>query len=601
MPETPFIQVILPLRLEWEPFYSVREPMAPGDRVLVPFSGRQYVGVVSATGVTPPEGMKLLGASRSPLPAISPQELRFWKVLAEYYLCTAGEVYKAAYPQERTEGEDKLLHKHERLEKRLERLHSQAEKARKDETRQRYLAEAGRLEALLSDPAPSAVPILSEIPLSPALETAAGCIRNAFSKGKTVLLEGGGSGKSNLYLTLAAETLRQGRSVLYLVPDLALLHPVEQAVAEVFPDLLTYHSGLPYGRKRGIAQLLRQTGPALVLGTRSALLLPFRQLGLVIVDQEQDSSYKQDAPAPRYHARESAILLAGIHGAHVLLGTATPSLEAIYNAQNQLFERIVLPQDTPARKAEVQVVNTSAEQRKNGMSGNFSLKLLEAMKTRLDGGEPVLLVCRSKNTLEESRAELEAIFPGNGVVSATPASFRALPPAAYSLIAVLQADGLLSREDFRSDERALQLLCQLRERCSEEGLLLIQTREAGHPVFRALRSGQDAGVFLEERRIAGFPPCTRLVDVVIRDKAEKRLNYMARLLADSLRPQGGLVLGPYEPQTLAGEPVPTRIIRIGLPRDRQLKARKGAIAATVAGFEKEHRYNGHIAIDVDPA
>ena len=601
MPETAFIQVILPLRLEWEPFYAAREPLAPGDRVEVLFSGRRYVGVVSATGVTPPEGMKVLGASRSALPAISPQELRFWKVLADYYLCTVGEVYKAAYPQQRTDGEDKLLHKHERLEKRLERLRTQVEKARKDQTRQRYLTEIAHLESLLADEAPSAVPILSEIPLSPALETASERIQKAFSKGKTILLEGGGAGKESLYLSLAAQTLRQGRSVLYLVPDLSLLHPVEQAVAAVFPDLVTYHGGLPYGRKRGIAQLLRQTENALVLGTRSALLLPFRNLGLVIVDQEQDSSYKQDAPAPRYHGRESAILLAGIHGASVLLGSATPSLEALYNAQNQLFEKIVLPQDAPAGKAEVRIINTSAEQRKNGLSGSFSLKLLEELKARLDRGEKTLLICRSRLTLEESRAELEAIFPENGVETATPASFRALPPAAYSLIAVLQADGLLSREDFRSDERALQLLCQLRERCGAGGLLLIQTREAGHPVFRALRDGQDAGAFLEERRIAGFPPCTRLVDVVLKDQAGKRLNYMARLLADRLRPLGGLLLGPYEPQTPTGEPLPTRIIRLALPRDRQLKGRKGAIAATVAAFEKEQNYSGHLAIDVDPA
>ena len=602
MPESRFIQVILPLRLEWEPFYRMEAPVAPGERVEVPFSGRHYIGVVSAVGVTPPEDMRVLEARPTRLPPISQEELRFWKVLSDYYLCTIGEVYKNAYPSVKTEGETLLVHRHERLEKRLERLRQQAEKAKSEKTRTRYQEEAGRIQQLLANPNPTEVPVLQEIALSESQGNALQEIQEAFSQKKTALLCG--PAQPELYLALAREVLLSGKSVLILVPEIALAKPLEERIAGVFPDVLTYHGALSAGRKRGVASLLRQTDQALVLGTRSALMLPFRKLGLVIVDQEHDSSYKQDSPAPRYHARESAIMLSVLHGARVLLSSATPSLESLYNAEAGLFARIDLKQSSTIGEApEIRVVNTLAEVRKRGMSGSFSLKLLEEMHACLEQGKKILLVCRSRQALQECEEELRGILPEESrgsIVTATPASVKNLPGTPFALIGIVLADHLLSKEDFRSDERTLQFLRGLEGRCAPGGLLIIQSREAGHPVFKALQEGLEASLFLEERRVAAYPPYTRLVDLVFHDKSEKRIQFLSQQLAEALRAEGLSPLGPYQPQGLPESGEKARIIRISLFKDKQLQARKRRLYQRVGAFEEQYKYQGHILFDVDP-
>lgn len=599
MPESRFIQVILPLRLEWEPFYRIETPVTPGERVEVSFSGRRYVGVVSAVDVTPPEDMRVLEARTTGLPPISTEELRFWKVLSDYYLCTMGEVYKNAYPSVKTEGETILVHRHERLEKRLERLLQQAQKAKSEKTRSRYQEEAERIQKLLSNPNPTEVPVLSEITLTEAQRNALQEIRKAFSEKKTALLCG--SGQVDLYLALAREVLLSGKSVLILVPEIALAKPLEERIASVFPDVLTYHSALSAGRKRGVASLLRQSDQALVLGTRSALMLPFRKLGLVIVDQEHDSSFKQDSPAPRYHARESAIMLAVLHGARVLLSSATPSLESLYNAETGLFAKFDLKQSSTS---EIRVINTLAEARKRGMSGSFSLKLLEEMHACLEQGKKILLVCRSRQALQECEEELSSIVPEESrgsILTATPASVKNLPPTPFGLIGVILADHLLSKEDFRSDERTLQFLQGLEGRCAPGGLLIVQTREAGHPVFKALQEGLEASLFLEERRIAAYPPYTRLVDIVLHDKSEKRIQFLSQKLAEALRAEGLVPLGPYQPQGSLETEEQARIIRISLFKDKQLQARKRRLLKRITAFEEQYKYQGHIFLDVDPA
>ena len=414
-----------------------------------------------------------------------------------------------------------------------------------------------------------------------------------------------GPAQPELYLALAREVLLSGKSVLILVPEIALAKPLKERIASVFPDVLTYHGALPAGRKRGVASLLRQTDQALVLGTRSALMLPFRKLGLVIVDQEHDSSYKQDSPAPRYHARESAIMLSVLHGARVLLSSATPSLESLYNAATGLFTRIDIKQSSTSEKApDIRVVNTLAEARKRGMSGSFSLKLLEEMHACLEQGKKILLVCRSRQALQECEEELGSIVPEErrgSIVTATPASVKNLPVTPFALIGIVLADHLLSKEDFRSDERTLQFLRGLEGRSAPGGLLIVQTREAGHPVFKALQEGLEASLFLEERRVAAYPPYTRLVDIVLHDKSEKRLHFLSQQLAEALRAEGLTPLGPYQPQGLPENEEKTRIIRISLFKDKQLQARKRRLYQRVVAFEEQYKYQGHILFDVDPA
>lgn len=543
MNKTPYIQVILPLRLEWEPYYlwEGKEPVSVGERVRVLFAGRRYVGVVSAVDVSPEAGLKrVLVATGSDLPAVSVEEICFWMQIARYYLCTVGEVYKAAYPE--------MTHHKSRL-------------------------------ALPEQEPPQGNPALS-----PAQEQAVARIHRGFAAGKTVLLN---SFSGPACLKLAVECLEKGQSVLYLAPEIGISGQLEAFIRQTVPSLLVYHSALTPGKRKRVAEALRTGGPCMVLGTRSALFLPFRRLGLIIVDQEHDTSYKQDSPAPRYHARESAILLARIHGADVLLCSPTPSLESLYNAQSGLFEMVDLKERFVA--PEMQVIDISAEARKRGMAGSFSLKLLEQMHAALDRGEEVLVVCRALQALEECREELKAVFGENAHIStATPASAKLLPYGAYGLVAVLQADSLLAKEDFRCDERAHQVLYMLRDRCMPRGAFVVQTREAGHPVFGAFTQDRTQQL-LAERRQFGYPPFTRLVYITVDDSNEKRGPFMEKELS-ALLERNHI---PFQ----AGN---DGRIRIMLPRDKMLLQRKQLIFSLVNEFEKERKYTGHIHLDVDP-
>ena len=397
MADKTYIQVILPLRLEWEPCYRLPEDVRVdvGDRVRVRFANQEYVGAVSAVDVQPQTDEKrilpILSLEEG-LPKVLPDEIKFWRAVSDYYLCSIGEVYKAAYPALKIDQEEVEARIKERLETRLERLRDKESKARRDDTRERYRAEIETLEAQLrgEKPARESIPVA----LSPAQETAAAAARKAFAAGKTVLLHGvTGSGKTEIYMKLAQETLAEGRSVLFLVPEIALSRQLEDRIAAVFPDVRVFHSGVSTARRAQVASFVRTTDHYLVLGTRSALFLPHHNLGLIIVDEEHDTSYKQDAPAPRYNARESAIMLGVIQKAHVILGSATPSLESLYNAETKRFVKVYLKERFHAgEEAEIRIIDTVAERRKRGMTGSFSRKLLHEITNTLDAGEQVLVL-----------------------------------------------------------------------------------------------------------------------------------------------------------------------------------------------------------------
>lgn len=554
---TPFIQVIVPLRLEWEPYYRLEEGVtaAVGDRMTVILSGRRYTAVVSAVNVTPPPDItKILTARPAPLPGISPEEIHFIRELAGYYLCTVGEVYKAAYPS--------LTHHQSKL------------------------------------PLPEVQPPLDAPALAPSRKKALEEVRKGLAGGKTVLLEAAPAAGTELFLSLAVECLRKGKSVLYLVPEIGSSSQLEAHIRETVPSVLLYHSGLSPAKRKLVAEVLRTGQPHMVLGTRSALFLPYRNLGLVMVADEQDTSYKQDSPAPRYHAREASILLARAHGAQVVLESATPSLESLYNADTGLFASVCLKEDFPTGRTEL--VNTAAEIRKNGMSGSFSLKLLTELHSCLDAWQKALLVCRSKAAIPDCTAELDEIFSKGhrGIELTTPATFKLQPVGAFGLVGVLHADFILAKEDFRCDERAMQALAQLQARCIPGGLLMIQTFEPGHPAFGSWNR-ETVDRLLAERRQFGYPPYTRLVQVVIRDSAEKRLQYMSRGLVRALQgalPAGVGVIGPYP----ASDETDVRLIRITLPRNKSLLPSKRLIYSTVSDFEKDQKYVTHIHLDVDP-
>lgn len=804
-----FIQVILPLRLEWEPFYyqeielsesagdasglfpvtstsSVterdKEQVRVGDRVRVNFAGKEYVGVVSmADAGKQAEEMgivdkvkPILGMAEG-LEPVTKEEIELWRQIAEYYLCTVGEVYKAAYPAQKVEKEvvqarqealkvereeknrTKIADKIKRLEERAEKKAELAAKARKSESRERHLAEKEMLEGEIGllvreltsmvgelcrttgsvtgygdsvtyhqDEEPIGGSIIEtsegtekEISLSAAQEEAYSKIKEIFAKGKPALLHGvTGSGKTEIYLKLAQETLAMGKNVLYLVPEIALSRQLEDRISETFPELLVFHSGETMSRKREVATVLRHAGePAegkgyVVLGTRSAIFLPHKNLGLVIVDEEHDTSYKQDSPAPRYNGRETAIMMAKIFGANVILGSATPSLESLYNCSVGRYGLVTLNKRFyDAADSDIEIIDTIAERRKNGMIGNFSRKLIEhigkclgeqrqvlilrerrayspivqcqecgdipkcrccnvslSLHRRADGSER--LVCHYCGRVYEytgkchkcggelkplgsgtQKIEEEAskLFPNariarldsdtaqsrkyetdtirkfsNGeidILIGTRMVAKGFDFSGLSLVAVLQADSILGQEDYRADERGLQLLEQFRGRCGrrgEKGLFVIQTSQPEHPVYQSIDGKLDENGtmtrFLGERKLFGYPPYSRVIGVVIKDYNQARVDLLSRDLGEYLRgalavkvsfapgvQNGPNVIGPYSPAIDKISNQNIRQIRVLLPKDRSLARNKETLAAAVERFEKEKKYSGHIALDVDPA
>lgn len=804
-----FIQVILPLRLEWEPFYyqeielsesagdasglfpvtstgSVterdKEQVRVGDRVRVNFAGKEYVGVVSmADAGKQAEEMgivdkvkPILGMAEG-LEPVTKEEIELWRQIAEYYLCTVGEVYKAAYPAQKVEKEvvqarqealkvereeknrTKIADKIKRLEERAEKKAELAAKARKSESRERYLAEKEMLEGEIGllvreltsmvgelcrttgsvtgygdsvtyhqDEEPIGGSIIEtsegtekEISLSAAQEEAYSKIKEIFAKGKPALLHGvTGSGKTEIYLKLAQETLAMGKNVLYLVPEIALSRQLEDRISETFPELLVFHSGETMSRKREVATVLRHAGePAegkgyVVLGTRSAIFLPHKNLGQVIVDEEHDTSYKQDSPAPRYNGRETAIMMAKIFGANVILGSATPSLESLYNCSVGRYGLVTLNKRFyDAADSDIEIIDTIAERRKNGMIGNFSRKLIEhigkclgehrqvlilrerrayspivqcqecgdipkcrccnvslSLHRRADGSER--LVCHYCGRVYEytgkchkcggelkplgsgtQKIEEEAskLFPNariarldsdtaqsrkyetdtirkfsNGeidILIGTRMVAKGFDFSGLSLVAVLQADSILGQEDYRADERGLQLLEQFRGRCGrrgEKGLFVIQTSQPEHPVYQSIDGKLDENGtmarFLGERKLFGYPPYSRVIGVVIKDYNQARVDLLSRDLGEYLRgalavkvsfapgvQNGPNVIGPYSPAIDKISNQNIRQIRVLLPKDRSLARNKETLAAAVERFEKEKKYSGHIALDVDPA
>ena len=251
-----------------------------------------------------------------------------------------------------------------------------------------YNVEVGRLKTQ------RALPGLLERPLSDAQEQARRQIVAAFDTRDVVLLHGvTSSGKTEVYIKLIEETLRAGKQVLYLLPEIALTTQITTRLGKVFGDKLgIYHSKFPDNERVELWQRqLSDNAFPLILGVRSALFLPFRNLGLVIVDEEHETSYKQQDPAPRYHARDAAIVMARQAGAKVLLGTATPSLESYSNAESgkyalvQLFTRY-----GDVRLPEIIVEDVKELRRKKEMKTPFSPRLTEETHAALNRGEQAI-------------------------------------------------------------------------------------------------------------------------------------------------------------------------------------------------------------------
>lgn len=231
--------------------------------------------------------------------------------------------------------------------------------------------------------------------LSPAQERCLTQIRELFASRTGVLLHGvTGSGKTEIYIHLIAETLRRGDDVLLLVPEIALTAQLVERMERIFGSRVTvYHSRLTErARTETYLRLCRSEGGEFVVGARSALFLPLRRLRLVVVDEEHDTSYKQSDPAPRYNARDCAVVAASLFGGHVLLGSATPSLETWLNAARGKYGKVVLGERYgEARPPRIVISDTLRAVKRGERKAHFNKLLLDAIGERLDRGEQVML------------------------------------------------------------------------------------------------------------------------------------------------------------------------------------------------------------------
>ena len=607
-----YIKVILPLKLGWEPFYRTDgEDVEVGVRVSVRFAGRRYVGVVSEVGATPDldiSRIQPVDGVQKHLDRISGQELEFWRFLAEYYLCTVGEVYKLAYPAQKTAGEEVKARAEERQElmrektaelyrRRLARLeerlaakdaalsrkHNDKVTAELTAARDRIVAEMAAVSSRLDSIAAS----VQETPrLAPEAESA------IKAGGRPVLLHGGPD-RIDVIISQAHGTISAGRDVLLLVPDIALSTSLRIRLEGLFGDsLMVFHSKVTAGRRRAVAEALRKSDkPRLVLGTRSAIFLPFNNLGLIIVEEEHDTLYKHDG-APRFNTRDAAVVLGGIHGAQVILSSPTPSLESLLNCRNGRFTLLGLQ----SGRTDIEVVDTSVEARKRGMVGSLSRVLISHIAEELSG-EGNVLVLRPWGPLDDLKDELAGVFPeaSGRIALTTTYEARRKDISDVTLLAVIGTDALLDKQDFRADERLIQALEQFRGRF--DGIMLVQTRQGEHPVYS--HEGDYYEQLLAERNAVHYPPYSRMLDIIVRDTNQARLKKMSYELAAALR--GFSPMGPYVPARGRTPEPDVQAIRIMLARDKSLPGRKKEIAGIVSDFESSRKYSGHIIIDVDPA
>jgi primosomal protein N' (replication factor Y) len=441
-----FVDVILPLPLDGVFTYSVPTSeegrVKVGARVLVPFGrNKTYVGIISRIHNQSPEGyqtkdiLQVMDFS----PILLDSQLKLWQWISDYYMSPIGEVYKAALPSG-LKAEDGYKPKTElyirltspfRSEQALHVALNMLQRADKQQkTFIDYLALSGwdsgvgtelTRDELLNQghslPTINALvkrglletyecevgrlnnnqePHLENIkPLSTTQQDAFNQIQFSFLKKNVTLLHGvTSSGKTEIYIHLIQQALEQKKQVLYLLPEIALTVQMMERLQRVFGNRLgIYHSKYADAERVEIWQKqLSQNPYDVILGARSAVFLPFQRLGLVIIDEEHETSYKQQEPMPRYHARSAAIMLAQMFGAKTLLGTATPCVETYHNAKTgkyalvELFQRyqgIELP--------EIQIVDIKDLQHRKMMNGPFSPLLLNKVREALERGEQAIL------------------------------------------------------------------------------------------------------------------------------------------------------------------------------------------------------------------
>lgn len=821
-----FAEILLPVPIAGTFTYKVPIEMegsiAIGYRVIVPFGRRKmYTGIVCALTPIEPKGyeVKDIAMRIDDRPIIKHPQLKFWNWIADYYLCTPGDVYKAAMPAGlKIESEtfispiagyeenpdDRLSTKELVL---LEGLLSLGEKrvtldtlskktgiatvgpvinsllnrnavmisenlveryhARK-ETYVRLTAKRGDNESLhsafdsvkrgskqetallalieLSGFMKQSVPELYEVTRSALMEragvtssivaamakkgvfeiytrkvsrfaymggTTAGLpeltdhqskaldgIHKAWFDRDIVLLHGvTSSGKTELYIHLIDYAMRQGRQVLYLVPEIALTTQLTTRLQKVFGDkVLIYHSKFSDNERVEIwHKLLDDRSPSVVIGARSSVFLPFGSLGLVIVDEEHEPAYKQQDPAPRYNARDAAIVLASMHGAKTLLGSATPSVETYWKALNGRYALIELTERYEgAQLPEMHIVDMTLARKKGQIKGIFSDDLRKDVNEALSEGKQSILflnrrgyapvarckmcgyvpkcdhcdvsltyhrridklLCHYCSTpyaipdvcpackepgievlgygTERIEEEVDTFFPqakiarmdldttrnkdgyesiiedfSQGkfqILVGTQMVTKGLDFGNVSVVGVVNADAVINFPDFRSSERAFNMIEQVAGRAgrkNSDGKVDIQTYCPSHPLLSYIVAHDYKGFYkheIEERKRYNYPPFVRVVYIYIKHKDPIAVGTAANELAGRLRVLlGNRVTGPEEPAVGRVQSLYIRRIMLKVEHKASISKVKTLLNEVRIDMTNRGRLSGAtVYYDVDP-
>ena len=439
-----FVDVILPLPLPGTFTYSIPEELKgkiiPGCRVVVPFGKKvTYTALVSSLHNNPNNNYEIrpIRELLDEAPIVLNEQIKLWDWIARYYMCSLGEIYKAAIPQglkgefkPRTEqrvrltarcrdekGINLILQSLSRAprQKRLLATYLQATTPFSDNPKEiskhklleeaqvsqniykelqdkgifeSYEVEIGRLARENDKVAPQNI-------LNDAQKKAFEEIKDSFKQKNVTLLHGVTSaGKTEIYIHLITEALERGEQVLFMLPEIALTKQITERLRRVFGNKIgVYHSKFSDAERVEIWKKQLSDEPyEIILGVRSSLFLPFKKLGLIVVDEEHENSYKQQDPAPRYNARNAAIVLASLYGAKTLLGTATPSIDSYYNATTGKYALVNLTtRHREVKLPHIEVIDMAEYSRKKQTVGTFSDPLVEAMSNALKEKKQIIL------------------------------------------------------------------------------------------------------------------------------------------------------------------------------------------------------------------
>lgn len=542
---------------------------------------------------------------------------------------------------------------------------------------------------------------MPEITLSEEQRIAQEDILKSFEQYAVTLFHGiTGSGKTEVYINLIKKALEGGSQVLYLLPEIALTTQIVQRLKKVFGTTMgVYHSKFSDNERVEVWNGILNGRFKFVVGVRSSIFLPFDNLGLIIVDEEHDTSYKQQEPAPRYHARDVALVMGQMHHAKVLLGSATPSVESYYLAQTNKFGLVQLHKRYgDAQLPQVLLADMSAERRSKTVKGDFSRVLLKSIGETLAHKEQVIIfqnrrgyspmvncedcgwvpkcvncavsltyhqyrhalvchycgykeslptqcpTCSSKRLLtvgygtEKLEEELKLHFPeavvqrmdfdttrlksgyetiieqfesgATDILVGTQMVTKGLDFDKVSLVGVFNADRMMHFPDFRSYERAFQLITQVSGRAGRRekpGKVIIQTSHVDHPILNFILNHTQEEFYQTEiidRRQHAYPPFSRLIELTVKHTDKKISRDAAYLVTELIKTQLPeiKILGPGEPMVSKIRNQYLMSILIKIPRDTgHLSQIKAKIASTLNKvlLEKEFR-SARIVVDVDP-